>query len=261
MNLDESRHPPNSKKKINLITSLVVNFRSLNNKIPLFSTLISETDPDIIFGTETWLKPGTTDSELLIPDYDIFRNDRLKDADEIPTNLNERKKETGGGVMICIKKTLNSQLLFKSKTNESIFCRINQQGKAPTVLGCVYRPPDSDLKLSQTIANEIYETRSKFKKSVFLIGGDFNLPDINWDLLKPFGNKYLKSINETFLDAFQDSGLHQIVSEPTRENTILDLFLTSNPNLSKNTKVISGLGDHEAVLNTSLLNLPRKKTY
>ena len=42
---------------------------SLKNKIPLFSALSKETDPDIIFGTETWLNDDIHNPELLLGNY------------------------------------------------------------------------------------------------------------------------------------------------------------------------------------------------
>ena len=73
------------------------------------------------------------------------------------------------------------------------------------------------------------------------------------------GNQYPKSINQLFLDTFNDTGLYQIVEEPTRGNSILDIFLTSNKALHKKPSVISGIGDHEAVQIDSSLCLKRKK--
>ena len=42
------------------------------------------------------------------------------------------------------------------------------------------------------------------------------------------------SISLTLLDCFHLNNLTQLVEKPTRENNILDLLLTSNPNIAKN---------------------------
>ena len=258
--LKVSKDPPFDKNP--KVTSLVINFRSVKNKIPHFSALVAETEPDIIFGTETWLNPDIKNSELLIGNYDIFRNDRPNPKFNLTKeNETEESKEAGGGVMLCVKKCLNAQLISKSKLSESIFCKINhKKGKPPVILGCVYRPPDADLNSCENITNEIKSIKGKHKKSVLFLGGDFNLPDINWETLSICGHQYLKSINEIFLDLFQDLGLSQSVLEPTRENSILDILLTNNPNLIKSTKIISGVADHDTVLSEFLFTLPRKKT-
>ena len=56
---------------------------------------MSDEKTDIIYGTETWLHQHLHNSELLLGDYDIYRNDR---PDEL------KSKMSGGGVMLAIKK-------------------------------------------------------------------------------------------------------------------------------------------------------------
>ena len=83
---------------------LNVNLQSLKNKRAEFLTALQYTKPDIVFGTETWLrglKPGksTTQnaigtSELFPKDYNVFRNDR---------------NELGGGVLIVTHKSLTAE--------------------------------------------------------------------------------------------------------------------------------------------------------
>ena len=107
--------------------------------------------------------------------------------------------------------------------------------------------------------NEILETKSKFKNSTFWLGGDFNLPDINWINSTITGNQYPATINQLFLDLKDDLGLSQTVTKPTRGNNILDLFFTNNINLIKKSEVISGTSDHEAVTVLSNIYINYKK--
>ena len=121
--------------------------------------------------------------------------------------------------------------------------------------------------------------KSKFKNSTFLLGGDFNLPDINWTTEAIESHQYLKETNTTFLDSFRDLGLKQIITSPTRfkykffdlaekqiktkfnaEGTVLDLFLTNCENLVESSSVVSGIGDHEFVTVKTRLIVPHKKT-
>uniref|UniRef100_A0A224Z1Y6 Uncharacterized protein n=1 Tax=Rhipicephalus zambeziensis TaxID=60191 RepID=A0A224Z1Y6_9ACAR len=46
------------------------------------------------------------------------------------------------------------------------------------------------------------------------------------------------------------NGLLQYVTEPTRENSILDLLFCNSPHLVNSTSVIPGLSDHQAVVAT-----------
>ena len=149
--------------------------------------------------------------------------------------------------MIGISKTLDSEIISKGRDAETIFCKINQNRKPPIIVACVYRPTDNNIETSAAISRDILEMRAKFKKSEFFIGGDFNLPDIDWATLEVKGGRYRKKISENILEACSDARLSQVVDEPTRKDNILDIFLTSNPNLIPKTSVIAGFSDHEAV--------------
>ena len=182
--------------------------------------------------------------------FTIYRNDRSGD---------NNSKEGGGGVLLAIRNSLASELVLKSPSTESIFCRINNKNNPPTIVGCVYRPPDNNTEICNTICNEILKLKTKFKKSVFWVGGDFNLPDIDWENSEIKGYNYKKEINERFLDTFNDAGLCQMIDKPTRGENTLDIFLTNCPDLIKSRNIVPGIGDHEAVRIDSSLRLSRKK--
>ena len=50
------------------------------------------------------------------------------------------------------------------------------------------------------------------------------------------------------MSTIEDNCLTQMVSEHTRENNILDLFLTNSPTLVDSVSVIPGIADHSAVM-------------
>jgi hypothetical protein len=69
-----------------------------------------------------------------------------------------------------------------------------------------------------------------------------------------------------FLDIVEDHGLYQHVRKPTRGPNILDLLLTTNPDLVEKVEVCQGMSDHNAVI--SVLNVkarhvekPPRKVY
>ena len=72
-----SKLKPNCKPRSEL-KCLVANFQSISNKKEELSNLTSANDIDIIIGTETWIEPNITNSELLLNNYDIYRIDRVK---------------------------------------------------------------------------------------------------------------------------------------------------------------------------------------
>ena len=68
-------------------------------------------------------------------------------------------------------------------------------------------------------------------------GVDFNLPDLVWDeeggySLKP-SPAYCTEVNTKLLDVINDHPMSQHMKQPTRKGNILDLVLTTNPNIVK----------------------------
>ena len=53
-------------------------------------------------------------------------------------------------------------------------------------------------------------------------------------------------MNNPFVDIINDFSLEQQVFEPTRNENVLGLVLTTSPYLIDNIKVVPGMSDHEA---------------
>ena len=80
-----------------------------------------------------------------------------------------------------------------------------------------------------------------------LIGGDFNLPGIDWTSYSVLSHKDVQ-LSTTLIDCFLENCLSQAIKYPTRGQNILDLMFTSNPNLLSNeVHVASPSHDHDAV--------------
>jgi len=71
----------------------IINCQSLKNKTAELQLFIEDTDPDLILGTESWLKPEISNSEIFPPGNNVFRRDRTLE-----------NKKTGGGVFILARK-------------------------------------------------------------------------------------------------------------------------------------------------------------
>jgi hypothetical protein len=89
---------------------------------------------------------------------------------------------------------------------------------------------------------------SQFKDHVIWLGGDANLPDIDWSTDNIKRNQYSIPINQSFIDTLNDIGIEQIVHFPTRNENILDIFCTNRPTLVDRCYPIPGLSDHDTVL-------------
>ena len=64
------------------------------------------------------------------------------------------------------------------------------------------------------------------------------------------------ALGQDLKDICDNAGLSQIVREPTRKNNLLDLVLTSMPDISK-ASVLSSISDHRAVLVEVSLEVPK----
>jgi len=226
--------------------TLVINFQSIRPKKAELWNLIASTNPDIILGSETWLKPEISDTEIIPNDYDIYRKDR---------------KDGWGGVLVATKKCLISQEIPTLSSSETVLVRLETENKRePLIVGSLYRSPSntSDQQMCD-IRAAIDSAVAHCKTPTLWLGGDLNLPDIDWEKNCVSGNRYPKSVSQLFLDKVNDIGTQQMVTEPTRGDALLDIFLSNRPDLVSCSTVIPGLSDHDIVLVDSRIRPTRSR--
>ena len=124
-------------------------------------------------------------------------------------------------------------------------------GNKQLMITSYYRPPNKqDIEYVESTITEIQNLKSKNKNHIFLLGGDFNLPDINWKMNDVTGNQVPKAISKTFLHMSADLSIQQVNDHPTRENNILDLLSTSHPGHVERCKTLPPIGnsDHDILM-------------
>lgn len=218
---------------------LNINFQSARKKGKLLEAIIDDTDPDIICGTETWLDSNFSSAELLPPylGFDVHRRDRTTD--------------THGGVLLAVKKELQLSDVTRSKDVEMISGTIQISKRKKLFLASCYRPPRrTDEGYTREATSEIAKLKEKAKKNILIVGGDFNLPDINWNTTNVAGRQYPERVNRAYLDTIADAGMEQLVRFPTRKSNTLDLIITTHPGLSQRCRPLPSIGnsDHDIVL-------------
>ncbi len=102
----------------------------------------------------------------------------------------------------------------------------------------VYIPPKRQAADGAALYAEI-QAMTQNKQSVII--GDFNCPNIDWTTVNgdQEGNRLLKMLEDAFLT--------QIVTQPRRENNLLDLVLVSDLDLARECQVgenLSGCDHH-----------------
>ncbi len=135
-------------------------------------------------------------------------------------------------------------------TTELVLARLQIVGKPSLYLGSYYRHTNNNPKELEALQENIQALIMRGGNLPnFVLGGDFNLPSIQWDNGtiedRP---QYGQNVNQIGLDIINNCFLTQMVHEPTRGRNTLDLILTTTPDLVSNTLVCPGISDHSAVL-------------
>ena len=126
---------------------------------------------------------------------------------------------------------------------------------------CCYRPPDANqcwmdkFKIYLQTICDLYEN--------IITAGDFNLPNIHWNMMEN-----TSGANElVFVGLLKDHYLSQLNNTPTRGNDILDVVVTNMPDHVTLTQILSPeetsvFTDHHTITFefSTFLKQPRKST-
>ena len=233
-----SKNNLKKQRPLKSLRILTINFQSVRNKGLHLEETIDATDPDVIIGTETLLDDNVASSEFL-PNrlgYDVWRRDR---------------EDSNGGLLIAARKEMQLCDVWRSTNVELMTATLKLITGKKIGIAAYYRPPNktNDEYVDQT-KDEFGNFCTKYGKSPVFIGGDFNLPDIDWSTQSIVGHQYPKKMNQSFLDTIAANSLEQQVDFPTRKNSTLDLLLTTHSSFKIRCKPILAIGnaDHDIVL-------------
>ena len=207
----------------------------------------------IISITESWCKSYHSRAQINIDNYYSYRSDR--------------KKRQRGGCIVYVHDNIivNDFKMFDNKYCEAVQLSLPE---SKTLLFTIYRPPNCPPTKFQDmmswICTQVEHVDDSWTK---IINGDFNFPDIDWNL---FSVSNSESCAASLIDFLVSHGLGQFVLEPTRTaysgtSNILDLFITNDTELvldvSSNSTMLS---DHDIVkvsLNTDFHPAKRTNQY
>ena len=144
------------------------------------------------------------------------------------------------------------QVSSSSSLVEQIWLSITpRQSNMILLLGCLYRSPSSDTLASVQELEQVIQQASGTRHTHLMITGDFNLPQIDWDLGLTAAPESHPS--HSFIETIQSCYLYQHVRQPTRfrigetPNT-LDLILTNEEGMVRNLQFLPGLGSSDHVV-------------
>ena len=196
--------------------------------------MICHQKPDIVVVTESWLHAGIENQEIFPTcDYQVFRRDR-------------EKENRMGAVFILVKKELTVTREEELETDcEILWCKVALQGSKSLHIAAYCRFYEKDEY-----------SLGEFGKALSRLGGhngnviitrDFNFPGWDWrqNIMRP--DCHYPTLHNSFLILLNDTGLIQIVEQPTREKNTLDLCCTNMPGKFNKIEVIPGISDDCAV--------------
>ena len=209
---------------------MVLNARSIFNKVDELTVHIENYKSDMIFVSETWLSENIPNEAIHIGGYNVFRNDRVGTR--------------GGGVALYINDNIPVEI--RNDLNSSLFECLWMTAR-PTwlprkisrfALACIYLPPlfsSNDLEIFYEYFQSCYDTLMlESCDTAFIIAGDFN----------PSSNGFRSRVLNTHCN------LKQVINKATRNDSILDLIFTNIKSLYKDPEIIAPLAsaDHNMVI-------------
>ena len=175
--------------------------------------MLDSAKPDILVGSEAWLKDSINSSEFMPPGYDPPLRKDISDG--------------YGGVMIAIRSGIIAEQIPIDSDCEIVGVKVQTNGPHPLIVLGVYRPTNNNKDYANFLCDIIQTIAGQFPNNPLWVTGDLNLPDIDWLSDTIVSHQYRNEINNTFLELFSTLGLSQIVYFPTRINNTLDVFLTN----------------------------------
>ena len=231
---EQPKHKVNPKK--DNLRVLVINFQGLRSKEEAFAACLENHNPDLVIGTESWLDNTVLDSEVFPPNYSMSRRDRNSNTG-------------GGGVFVVVRGDIiaTHATELDSENCELLWVRIQIAGSKTILFGTFYRTPNQSGEYYMNLLRQSLEKIKPDRGTIICLGGDFNLGEINWDSLSLELGCRKPTISCQLLDLICDFSMEQMVKEPTRQDRILDLFMTTHPNLVVQSIVCPGISDHDGI--------------
>ena len=223
----QSPSPPKS------LSILYTNCRSLLPKLDHLRLLACTQTPHIIAITETWLDTTISNSEAMIPGYQVVRRDRDRH---------------GGGIALYIRDHLHVDVLLSHNSAELLIVELPLRS-SKVVCGLLYRPPSADASLLSDVESALEQLSPSRLKSLILLG-DFNIDR------SPTSSHPLLPILNSIEDKLD---LKQVVTTATcttsTSSTIIDhIYISNNITHSHCTDLPPLLGSDHNILQISLAN-------
>ena len=239
-------------KEPGTVRFMTMNCMSLRreNRWTALNSIINTYHPDIVHLTETHLDNSISSSEV------------LQGNDEYVTCRKDRNGHGGGVMIMTHRKFISTHEPTLDSDCEIVWNKIALTGSHPLYTASFYRPPNSSKLSLEQLENSLQKIPQVRGLPNIVLSGDFNLPSLCWgeeEYSVESQPDYGTGVNTKLLEIINDQSLVQLVKEPTREENILDLTFTTNPDLVTNTQIIDGMSDHQAVITDIMIRAKLNK--
>ena len=203
-----------------------LNARSINGKVDELAAFMSVNEVHIAAITESWLTDEIGDDQISIGEYVIHRKDRTHGR--------------GGGVCVYVSQQISiTRYLELEDLNLECMWLWARPPRLPRPLSAiavcvVYNPPGKGVQeqreLCDYLVSSIDTIRSKYPDCGIVVLGDFNHLNIQ--------------------DLVISHNLKQVVTRPTRQDSILDYIITNLKSFYKTPDISAPLGtlDHNVIM-------------
>ena len=172
---------------------------------------IADKSPDLILLTEVIPKAQSKpipEALLALSDYSMYCNFNPQDSSLGSSGMR--------GISIYVHKSLQATEINFGHIpfSEQLWIDLALSAPDKLLIGCLYRSPSGDATASVQMLDHLIHHVTSLNYSHILLAGDFNLPQINWEM--GISSAPPNHISHAFVEVIQDCFLHQHVSEPTR---------------------------------------------
>ena len=214
-----------------------LNLQSFRNKLDFVKTHITLCGFDIFTFSESWLDERFSNSMLYINGYNLIRLDRSW------SDMGLAVPKRGGGVGMYIKDTYSFSINSYSDHNiscsymECLWVEIIRPKAKNMVICSVYRPPNGNVvSFCDRLIDITNDISTNDNKEIFILG-DFNIN---------YSNKTSEDMRSLH-DFELLTNLKQLISNPTRQNNIIDLVFTNSMSISASGVLHLAISDHELI--------------
>ena len=174
------------------LSAVTINFQSILAKRAHLLCFINEHNPDIIFGTETWLSSTVSSSEISLSGYNIFRKDR---------------KDGYGGVLLALRDNISAKEYPLDSNCKIMACEVF----LVTVLALLSAPFMGRLHLMLYIFKICAHSLENLLGIILILLYGYqeiciNLPNIDWEHGIMEGNSYPLSLCDLILEFMMNYG-------------------------------------------------------